>query len=283
MAKVFKKQNHLNINGFLYSIEDPVVMGILNITPDSFFDGGRFFSPDNALERVKVMVEEGVDIIDVGGWSSRPGSKLISEQEELNRLLPVLDEIRSSYPDIILSVDTFRSGVARNVVNEFNVNMINDISAGSMDQKMFETIADLRVPYILMHMKGTPETMQAEPFYENLFREIVKYFSEKVDKLRLMGVSDIILDPGFGFGKTLENNFELLARLDEFKVFELPLLVGLSRKSMIYKTLETTQDHSLEGTVAANIIALQNGANILRVHDVRAAKECIRIYVNTHS
>ncbi|MFB6342065.1 dihydropteroate synthase [Saccharicrinis sp. FJH62] len=283
MAKVFKKQNHLNINGSLYSIEDPVVMGILNITPDSFFDGGRFFSPDNALERVKVMVEEGVDIIDVGGWSSRPGSKLISEQEELNRLLPVLDEIRSSYPDIVLSVDTFRSGVARNVVNEFNVNMINDISAGSMDQKMFETIADLRVPYILMHMKGTPETMQTEPFYENLFREIVKYFSEKVDKLRLMGVSDIILDPGFGFGKTLENNFELLARLDEFKVFELPLLVGLSRKSMIYKTLETTQDHSLEGTVAANIIALQNGANILRVHDVRAAKECIRIYVNTHS
>ena len=283
MAKVFKKQNHLNINGSLYSIEDPLVMGILNITPDSFYDGGKFFSPDNALERVSAMVKDGADIIDVGAWSSRPGSKLISQDEELNRLLPVLDEIRLTHPDIILSVDTFRSEVARRVVNEFNVNIINDISAGGMDTKMFETIAELQVPYVMMHMKGTPETMQVEPFYENLFREIVKYFSERVDKLRLLGVNDIILDPGFGFGKTVEHNFELLARLDELKVFELPVLAGLSRKSMIYKTLETTQEHSLEGTVAANIIALKNGANILRVHDVKAAKECIGIYVNTHS
>ncbi|MFB6318766.1 dihydropteroate synthase [Saccharicrinis sp. FJH54] len=283
MAKVFRKQNHLNINGSLYSIEDPVVMGILNITPDSFFDGGKFFSPDNALARVTAMVEEGADIVDVGAWSSRPGSKLISEQEELNRLLPVLEEIRLTHPDVVLSVDTFRSGVARKVVNEFNVNIINDISAGNMDSNMFETIAELQVPYIMMHMKGTPETMQVEPFYENLFREIVKYFSERVDKLRILGVNDIILDPGFGFGKTLEHNFELLARLDEFKVFELPVLAGLSRKSMIYRTIESTQEHSLEGTVAANIIALQNGADILRVHDVKAAKECIRIYVNTHS
>jgi dihydropteroate synthase len=283
VAKVFKKQNHLNINGYLYSIEDPLVMGILNITPDSFYDGGKFFSPDNALERVSAMVKDGADIIDVGAWSSRPGSKLISQDEELNRLLPVLDEIRLTHPDIILSVDTFRSEVARRVVNEFNVNIINDISAGGMDTKMFETIAELQVPYVMMHMKGTPETMQVEPFYENLFREIVKYFSERVDKLRLLGVNDIILDPGFGFGKTVEHNFELLARLDELKVFELPVLAGLSRKSMIYKTLETTQEHSLEGTVAANIIALKNGANILRVHDVKAAKECIGIYVNTHS
>lgn len=283
VAKVFKKQKHININGHLFSLEEPVVMGILNVTPDSFFDGGKYYSRDNAVERVTEMVEEGADIIDVGAWSSRPGSKLISADEELNRLLPVLDEIRLSHPDVTLSVDTFRSEVARKAVDEYNVNIINDISAGNMDADMFGTIADLHVPYIMMHMKGTPETMQTEPFYENMYREMVHFFSEKLNKLRLLGVTDIIIDPGFGFGKTMEHNFELLARLEEFKIFDLPVLVGLSRKSMIYRTLETTQDESLTGTVAANILALQNGADILRVHDVKEAKECIQIYKHTHS
>lgn len=283
MAKIFKKQSQLNINGNFFSLEDPVVMGILNITPDSFYDGGKYYSADNASARILEMVDEGVDIVDIGAWSSRPGSKMISLEEELNRLLPVLEEIRSYHSDLIVSVDTYRSAVAKKVVDEYNVNIINDISAGTMDDEMFETIAGLQVPYIMMHMKGTPETMQEEPFYENMLREIVLFFSQKLDKLRLLGVNDIILDPGFGFGKTMDHNFELLSRLDEFKVFELPLLVGLSRKSMIYRTLETSQEDSLVGTVAANIIALQNGANILRVHDVKEAKECIRIFNNIHS
>lgn len=273
----------LKLNGKLYLINEPLVMGILNITPDSFFDGGKYYSKDHALEQVELMLNEGADIIDVGAFSSRPGTKLISQEEELNRLIPVLEDVRTAFPDTILSVDTFRSEVAKLVVETYNVNIINDISAGEFDSEMFNVIAQLNIPYIMMHMKGTPENMQDDTFYENVFKEMVLFFSKRIEKLRLLGMSDIIIDPGFGFGKSIETNYELLARLGEFKIFELPIMVGLSRKSMIYKNIDSTQELSLNATTAANMLALTKGANILRVHDVKEAKECIKIFSKTHA
>lgn len=271
------KSFYINIKGGLMDLRVPKVMGILNVTPDSFFSSSRYMSEEGIWRRVGEILDEGADIIDVGACSTRPGIDLVSEEEELLRLRLALHLIRKRWPNIPVSVDTFRSGIARSVVYEFGVDIINDISGGEMDEDMFSTVAELNVPYILMHMKGTPQTMQINPSYDNLLREICLYFSKKIQKLREFGANDIILDPGFGFGKTLENNFELLRRLSDFEFLELPLLIGVSRKSMIYKTLNLTPEQSLNGTSVLNALALANGANILRVHDVREARECVEL------
>ncbi len=273
----FSKKRTLNIRGSLLDLSHPAVMGVLNITPDSFFDGGKYQGNDNMLKRVEELVAEGATFIDIGAYSSRPGARHLSEQEEYKRLKPVVTQIRKKFPETILSVDTFRSGIAREMVREFGVDMINDISAGSMDDEMFNTIAELHVPYIIMHMRGTPSDMQDNPTYKNVAQEILHYFSEKVHALTLLGVTDIIVDPGFGFGKTLDHNYELLANLDSFSMMELPVMVGLSRKSMIYKFFGITPDEALNGTTILHTIALMNGADILRVHDVREAMEAIAL------
>lgn len=272
-----EKSFYINVRGELMDLSVPKVMGILNVTPDSFFSSSRYMSEEGIWRRVGEILEEGADIIDVGACSTRPGIDLVSEEEELLRLRLALHLIRKRWPNIPVSVDTFRSRIARSVVNEFGVDIINDISGGEMDDNMFETVAELKVPYILMHMKGTPQTMQINPSYDNLLMEICMYFSKKIQKLREFGTNDIILDPGFGFGKTLENNFELLRRLSDFEFLELPLLIGVSRKSMIYKTLNLTPEQSLNGTTVLNALAIANGANILRVHDVREARECVEL------
>lgn len=255
----------------------PKVMGILNVTPDSFFSSSRYMSEEGILRRVGEILDEGADILDVGACSTRPGIELVSEDEELLRLRLALHLIRKRWPGITVSVDTFRSSIARVVVSEYGADIINDISGGEMDPEMFATVAELKVPYILMHMKGTPATMQKEPKYDDLFRDICLYFSERVQKLRALNVNDIILDPGFGFGKTIDHNYELLRRLHDFDFFELPLLVGISRKSMIFKSLNLTSEQSLNGTTVLNTLALSGGASILRVHDVKEASECVRL------
>jgi dihydropteroate synthase len=268
----------ININGSLMDLKNPKVMAILNVTPDSFFSSSRYMSEEGILRRVGDFIDNGADIIDIGACSTRPGIELVSEEEELLRLRMSLHLIRKRWPDTVISVDTFRSNVARSVVNDFNVNIINDISGGEMDSNMFTTISELQVPYILMHMQGTPETMQFNPHYDDLIKDICLYFSNKIEKLRMSGVNDIIIDPGFGFGKTLQDNYQLLRRLPDFSVFDLPILVGVSRKSMIYKCLELTPEESLNGTSVLNTISLMNGASILRVHDVSEAKECVRLF-----
>ena len=253
-------------------------MGILNITPDSFYDGGRYTTKEAILNRVSTLLDEGADFIDVGAYSSRPGAKDISMEEELKRLHFALGIIREKYPEAILSVDTSRANVAKVVVTDYKVAIINDISAGEADPGMFERIAELQVPYILMHMKGTPQNMHLDPSYDNMVKEIFGFFSQKINFLKSLGVNDIIIDPGFGFGKTITHNYQLLNQLDTFKIFELPLMIGLSRKSMIYKVLDTTPEKALNGTTALNILALVNGANILRVHDVAPAVETLRLF-----
>ncbi len=273
----FQKSFTINCGGKLLSIDQPIVMGILNITPDSFYDGGQYTVQSSILKRTSQIIEEGGKIIDVGAFSSRPGSKMPSIEEERRRLIPALEIIRKNFPDVIISVDTYRSAIAREVVDKFGVQIINDISAGEMDSNMFATIGELKVPYIMMHMKGTPENMQNNPHYDNLMQEISLYFAEKTDKLKLLGVNDIIIDPGFGFGKTIDHNYQLLNNLHEFKAFELPVLVGISRKSMIYKFLNSTPQEALNGTTALHTIALLNGAHILRVHDVKEAVETIKL------
>lgn len=272
-------QYGIKIKSKLLSLDSPMVMGILNVTNDSFFDGGLYSDDVTILSRVDQMVNEGVDIVDIGACSTRPGATLVSEDEELKQLSNALANIRRKYPDLLISVDTFRANIASTVVNEFDVNIINDISAGTLDNKMFETVADLQVPYVLMHMKGRPETMQDHPRYgASIEKEVVKYLSEKVHHLRKMGVDDIILDPGFGFGKTLEDNYFLLDRLDDFSIFDLPILVGVSRKSMIYKLLEKDAAGALNGTTALNMYALTKGAAFLRVHDVKEAVETVKVF-----
>lgn len=267
----------VNFRGRLFSLDTPKVMGILNVTPDSFFSGSRKESQNDIVQRVGEMIEEGVDIIDVGGCSTRPGIELATEEEELTRIRLALTLIRNQWPDIPVSVDTFRSKVAAVAVNELGADMINDVSGGTMDKELFKTVASLQVPYVLTHIQGTPMTMQLQPHYENMLKEMVEYFSEKTARLRDLGVNDIVLDPGFGFGKTLEQNYELLRRLSDFQLFELPLLVGVSRKSMIYKLLNLTPEDSLIGTTALNTLALMQGAHLLRVHDVTAAKQCVAL------
>ena len=267
----------INVNGQLMELQSPQVMGILNITPDSFYAGSRKQTEADILSRTRQILEEGASIIDIGAYSSRPNAEHISPDEEMQRLRTALHLINRDFPDAVISIDTFRADVARMCVEEYGAAIINDISAGQMDEQMFTTIAQLGVPYIIMHMQGTPQDMQTNPRYENLLKEVFFYFSEKVQRLRDLGVKDIILDPGFGFGKTLEHNYQLMNHLEEFSVFDLPLLVGISRKSMIYKLLGNTPEEALNGTSILNTIALLKGANILRVHDVKAATEAIAI------
>ena len=270
-------QKTLNIRGTLTSLEKPLVMGILNVTPDSFYVDSRKQTEAAIEERIQTIISEGGQIIDIGGYSSRPDAAEVSSEEELNRLVFALKILKEHYPEVALSVDTFRSEVASRCVEEYGVGVINDISGGELDGKMFETVARLHVPYIIMHMRGTPQTMQQYTEYGDMMEEIMLYFAHKVRQLRLLGVNDIILDPGFGFSKTVEQNYTLMSHLREFKEFDLPLLVGISRKSMIYKLLGGTPAESLNGTTVLNTYALLHGADILRVHDVRAAVEAVLI------
>lgn len=269
----------LNLRGRLLELREPQIMGILNVTPDSFYSDSR--TPDEAhiTDRVRQMMDEGADMIDVGGYSSRPGADDVTPEEEMDRLRRGLRIVRKLYPEVPVSVDTFRADVARMCIEEEGADIINDISGGMMDRQMFRTVARLGVPYILMHMQGTPDTMQVAPHYDNLRREVMLYFAERIDRLCQMGAKDIIVDPGFGFGKTLEHNYELMNHLEDFAVFNLPLLVGISRKSMIYKLTGGTPQTSLNGTTVLNTISLVKGAHILRVHDVKAAAEAKQIYM----
>jgi len=266
----------INCGGKLISLKSPIVMGILNITPDSFYDGGTYSDVNVALLRTKQMLEEGATIIDVGAYSSRPGAKHISEEEEIKRAVPVIEAIVKEMPTTIISIDTFRANVAEKAVKA-GASLINDISAGDDDPKMFETVANLRVPYIMMHKKGNPADMQRKPEYEDVIKELILYFAKKTEQAKLLGICDVIIDLGFGFGKTMEHNFELLNSMEKFKMFELPMLAGLSRKSMIYKSLNTDPTNSLAGTIALNTVALLKGANILRVHDVKEAVDTIKL------
>ena len=268
---------YINVNGSLIDLSQPRVMGILNVTPDSFYAGSRTQTEAEIVRRVKQIVSEGAAIIDIGAYSSRPNADNVFAREEMERLrmgLKILFEIQ---PDAVVSVDTFRADVARMCVEEYGVAIINDIAAGEMDANMFHTVAALNVPYIMMHMQGTPQSMQQHPHYDNLLKEVFLYFARKVQQLRDLGVKDIILDPGFGFGKTMEHNYELLSHLEEFRIFELPLLVGVSRKSMIYRLLDITPQEALNGTTVLDTICLLKGADILRVHDVKEAVETVRI------
>lgn len=274
----FVKKNTIRYNGELIDLEKPLVMGILNVTPDSFYDGGQYPTINDAVNHVGEMLNEGAGIIDIGACSTRPGALEVGAGQELKRLLPVIRQIKRTYPNAMLSVDTYHSRVAEHIVGEFGDCIINDISGGQMDPEMFKTVARLRVPYILMHIQGTPRSMQLNPAYNNVTKEVIKQLSEGVYQLHDLGVNDVIIDPGFGFGKSLDHNYELLNHLDAFRFFELPVLVGVSRKSMIYKLFGTVPGESLIGTTILNTIALQSGANILRVHDVKAAVEAVEIF-----
>lgn len=272
----FQNNYSINCKGVLMDFSTPKIMGIVNLTPDSFFTQSRFQAEKEILQQVGKMLEEGVDIIDLGAFSSRPNSDFISEEEEKERLLSPLKAIVREFPHTVLSVDTYRSAIATVAVNE-GAAIINDISGGDLDENMFETIATLQVPYVLMHMKGTPKTMQDNPEYDDVVKEITKGFSTKLNRLNGLGVNDVVLDVGFGFGKTLEHNYTLLKHLNYFHSLGRPILVGLSRKGMIQKPIGQSAEHALNGTTAAHVLALQNGANLLRVHDVKAAKETIQI------
>ena len=267
----------INCNGRLIDLNEPKIMGILNTTPNSFYDGGSSQSMDLILDKVEKYLSEGADILDIGGYSTKPGAEEISEQEEIDRTAPVIEAISTKYPETIISVDTFRGNVAREAVNA-GASIINDVSGWELDENMFPAIVDLNVPYILMHMKGTPQTMQNEPEYNDVTLEVNEYFAKKIAQLKAAKVKDIILDPGFGFAKTLEHNYELFSKLEALGFGEFPLLVGISRKSMIYKLVDSTPQEALNGTSVLNMVALQKGAKILRVHDVKAAKETLQIY-----
>jgi dihydropteroate synthase len=275
--KYFNSEYTVNCKGTLLDLSVPKVMGILNVTPDSFFDGGKFTEEKQIIRRVKKMLDEGADIVDVGAVSTRPGAKDVSEKEELKRLIPTIQILLKKFPDAIISVDTVRSTVARKAV-EAGASIINDVSGGSCDKKMFATAGELKVPYVLMHMQGTPQTMQKNPVYKNVVKELIIYFAKKIAQLKDCGVLDVIIDPGFGFGKTVEHNFDILRNLSLFKMLDCPILAGISRKSMINKVLRTSPAHALNGTTALNTVALMNGANILRVHDVKEAKETVQLY-----
>ena len=266
----------INCNGKLVDLSSPKVMGILNVTPNSFYDGGKHKNINTIIHQVDKMLSDGATFIDIGAYSSKPSAEFVSETEESKRLLLVLKEIVNTFPNIIISVDTFRANVARIAV-ENGAAIVNDISAGLLDENMLPTVADLKVPFIMMHMRGNPQTMQSLTDYKDIVKEMVFYFSERVAKARSFGISDIIIDPGFGFAKTLEQNYEVLNKLELFSILDLPLLAGISRKSMIYKVLEKTAKDALNGTTVLNTIAVQKGAKILRVHDVKDAVECIKL------
>ena len=273
---------NINIRGKLFDLSKPKVMGILNLTPDSFYDGGVHNEINNIENHVNIMVEDGMDILDIGGYSSKPGAKNISLNEEMTRVIPILKHIRKIFPDLIISIDTFRSKIASMSLDE-GADMINDISGGTLDKNMMSVVSKNNCPYILMHMQGNPQNMQNDPSYENVTLEIIQYLAQRIKIAHDNNIIDLIVDPGFGFGKTLEHNFEILNNLDKFNVLDTPILAGFSRKSMIYKTLKTSSEKALNGTSSLNTIALTKGAKILRVHDVKEAKECIILHEKTIS
>ncbi len=284
MAKdtFFKVKHTLNAGGKLLDLSTPLVMGILNITPDSFYDGGRFNTIEAAIKQTEKMLNEGATIIDIGAASSKPNVKIISAEEEKKRLLEVVLEVKKCFPEAVLSVDAFHADIAEAAINA-GAHIINDISAGELDKQMFDVVAGLQVPYIMMHMRGTPQTMQSLTDYDDLILEIKTYFSEKIDLLRQKGVHDLVLDAGFGFAKTIDQNYLLMGRLNELQHFGLPVLTGISRKSMIWKVAETDAENALNATSAMHMTALELGSKILRVHDVKAAKEVIKIYKKLHA
>ncbi len=267
----------INCRGNLIDLTIPKVMGILNVTPNSFYDGGKYANDKALLNQVEKMLAEGATFIDIGAYSSKPSAEFVSEADEIARLVPVVQLILQHFPEALISVDTFRAKVAKAAL-EAGACIVNDIAAGSLDEQMMPTVAEFQVPYIMMHMKGNPQTMQSLAQYKNITKEVLFYFSEKIAQARSFGINDLIIDPGFGFAKTTEQNFELLANLELFDRLELPILVGVSRKSMIYKTLETKAEFALNGTSVLNTIALQKGSNILRVHDVKEAIECVKLH-----
>lgn len=273
----YRKRMTINCKGQLIDLTIPKIMGILNVTPNSFFDGGKYKNESEILSRVERMSSEGATFIDVGAYSSKPSAEFVSEQEEISRIIPVVNLILKHFPETILSIDTFRAGVAKASI-ESGAAIINDISAGHLDEKMLETVAKYNVPYIMMHMKGTPQTMQTLTQYDDIVKEMLFYFSERIAKARSFGINDLITDPGFGFAKTVEQNYEVFQKLDLFNLLELPLLIGVSRKSMIYKTLNSNAEEALNGTTVLNTIALTKGAKILRVHDVKEAMECVTLF-----
>jgi dihydropteroate synthase len=274
----FSKNLSLNIRGKLFDISTPRVMGILNLSPDSFYDGGKYSTRDEIKRRVEQIVNEGAEMIDVGAVSTRPGAKLISFKEEYKRLVPAMKIIRKAYPYFPVSIDTFTPDIAKKMISEYQADIINDITAGGESGKMFEIIAEHNIPYIIMHMKGTPSNMQINPEYKDVVDDILVFMAERTYRLKALGVNDIIIDPGFGFGKSIDHNYQLLSSLECFRSLELPIMVGLSRKSMIYRLLSLDPEQSLNGTTALNMFALIKGANILRVHDVREAVEVCRLY-----
>lgn len=280
--KPIAKNMTINCKGQLIDLSTPKVMGILNVTPNSFYDGGKFKSETDVLKQVEKMLTEGATFIDLGAYSSKPNADFVSEEEEIVRIIPIVNLILKNFPDALISIDTFRSKVAELSI-ENGASIINDISAGSLDDKMFKVIAKHNVPYIMMHLRGTPQTMQNFTDYENIVKEILFYFSQKVATARSFGINDLIVDPGFGFAKTTDQNFEVLQKLELFQMLELPLLVGVSRKSMIYKTLQNNPSEALNGTTVLNTIALNKGANILRVHDVNEAVQCVTLFNKLNS
>jgi dihydropteroate synthase len=279
---LFSVKKTLNIRGMLYALDSPRIMGIVNLTPDSFYDKSRVQRDEEIVKRVEAMISEGADFIDLGGYSSRPGATHISEQEEWGRLQPAMKVILKNFPDALISVDTFRSSIARKAYEE-GASIINDISGGQLDDRMFKTMSEIRIPYILMHMKGDPRTMNSMTTYDNLFKEMINYFESKIIELKASGVNDIILDPGFGFAKSLDQNYELLKNFTYFEVIGYPLLVGLSRKSMIFKELDVQPSEALNGTIILNTVSLLKRASILRVHDIKEAKEVVNLIAKLKS
>ena len=267
----------INCKGQLIDLTIPKVMGILNVTPNSFFDGGKYKNENEIISQADKMLRDGATFIDIGAYSSKPSAEFVSEKEEIERILPVIELILKHFPETLLSIDTFRSEVAK-ISIENGAAIINDISAGELDEKMFDMMAHYNVPYIMMHMRGNPQTMQSLTQYDDIVKEMLFYFSEKVKKARSLGINDLILDPGFGFAKTIDQNYEVLEKMELFNLLEVPILAGVSRKSMIYKTLNNSAQEALNGTTVVNTIALTKGAKILRVHDVKEAKECVDLY-----
>lgn len=267
----------INCKGNLIDLTVPKVMGILNITPNSFFDGGKYSNHDAIIQQVQKMITDGATFIDIGAYSSKPNAEFVTENEEIKRILPIVELVLKHFPETIISIDTFRSQVAQ-ICIENGASIINDISAGNLADKMFETVAKLQIPYIMMHMKGDPQTMQSLALYDNIVKEILFYFSKKINKARSLGINDLIVDPGFGFAKTIAHNYEVLQKLELFHMLDLPILAGISRKSMVYKTIDSSAQKALNGTTVLNTIALTKGAKILRVHDVKEAVECVKLF-----
>ena len=274
------KPEYINTGGRLLDLSVPKVMGVLNITPDSFYSGSRVTEESEIISLAQKMTEEGADILDIGGYSSRPGAMDIPEEEESRRVLKAIGIIRRELPEAVISVDTFRADIARQAVGTYGVQIINDISGGEGDPGMFRVIEELNVPYVMMHMQGNPRTMQDHPLYDDVVADILKWFGKKIYRLQSAGVKDLIIDPGFGFGKTIDQSFEMLSRLSDFSIAGLPVLIGISRKSMIWRTLDITPEEALNGTSVLNMAALMNGADILRVHDVKEAVQTIRLFIS---